>query len=173
MARKTIVAISFGGEDGGKLPRGIPVKRLIPGIITKMQLPVTAPDGSPMGYSLDWKEGNCHLDDEKSLEEQGVKEGDHLIVCPEIVQPVRKESLVGGADGYWVYENWTEPHVMIHRSTCSDCKDGRGKQSQRKAGTWLWHGRFTLPAEAMEFAQNHTHTKSRSKNKINFHRCVN
>ena len=50
-----------------------------------MQLPVTAPDGTPMSYSLDHKEGGKRLQEGQTLPAAGVKEGDHLIVYPEIV----------------------------------------------------------------------------------------
>jgi len=46
---------------------------------------VTAPDGTPMSYSLDHKEGGKRLQEEQTLPDAGVKEGDHLIVYPEIV----------------------------------------------------------------------------------------
>jgi hypothetical protein len=61
------------------------VKRILPNIITKMNLPVTGPDGQPMSYSLDHKEGGRRLREEQTLPEATVRDGDHLIVYPEIV----------------------------------------------------------------------------------------
>ncbi len=29
---------------------------------------------------------------------------------------------------YWVYENWTNRRVRVHRGECGHCKDGRGCQ---------------------------------------------
>jgi len=63
----------------------VAVSRIIPSIITKMMLPATAPDGTPMSYSLDHKEGGRRLQETQTLPDAGVKEGDHLIVYPEIV----------------------------------------------------------------------------------------
>jgi hypothetical protein len=63
----------------------VTAKKIIPNIITKMQLPVTAPDGTPMSYGLDHKEGGKRLLETQTLPEAGVKEGDHLIVYPEVV----------------------------------------------------------------------------------------
>jgi len=43
------------------------------------------PDGQPMSYSLDHKEGGKRLRDDQTLLDALVKDGDHLIVYPEIV----------------------------------------------------------------------------------------
>ena len=60
-------------------------ERLLPNIITKMNLPATSPDGQPMSYSLDHKEGGKRLIEHQTLIEAGVRDGDHLIVYPEVV----------------------------------------------------------------------------------------
>ena len=61
------------------------VKRIMPNIITKMNLPMMGPDGQPMSYSLDHKEGGKRLREEQTLPVAQVRDGDHLIVYPEIV----------------------------------------------------------------------------------------
>jgi WXG100 protein secretion system (Wss), protein YukD len=63
----------------------VTVKRILPNIITKMNLPVVGPDGQPMSYSLDHKEGGKRLREDQTLVEAMVRDGDHLIVYPEIV----------------------------------------------------------------------------------------
>lgn len=83
------ILVTFLDQTGAKTVKArisptVPVKRIIPNIITKMSLPVTAPDGNPMSYSLDWKEGVKRLKEDQTLPDAGVKEGDHLIVYPEI-----------------------------------------------------------------------------------------
>jgi hypothetical protein len=50
-----------------------------------MNLPVMGPDGQPMSYSLDHKEGGKRLREEQTLPVAQVRDGDHLIVYPEIV----------------------------------------------------------------------------------------
>jgi hypothetical protein len=50
-----------------------------------MNLPVMGPDGQPMSYSLDHKEGGKRLREDDTLPQAGVGEGHHLIVYPEIV----------------------------------------------------------------------------------------
>ena len=64
---------------------GVPVRRIVPNIITKMNLPVTGPDGQPMSYVLDHKEGGKRLSEHQTLNDASVQDGHHLIVCPEIV----------------------------------------------------------------------------------------
>lgn len=63
----------------------VTVKRILPNIITKMNLPVVGPDGQPMSYSLDHKEGGKRLREDQTLIDAMVRDGDHLIVYPEIV----------------------------------------------------------------------------------------
>lgn len=78
------------------------VKNIIPMIISKMLLPVTAPDGTPMSYSLDHKEGGKRLQETQTLPEAGVQEGAHLVVCPDIVAggaPLQEVWAFVGEDG--------------------------------------------------------------------------
>jgi len=63
----------------------VTVKRILPNIITKMNLPVMGPDGQPMSYSLDHKEGGKRLLEDQTLIDAEVNDGDHLIIYPEIV----------------------------------------------------------------------------------------
>jgi hypothetical protein len=71
-----------------KISPTVTVAKMIPSIITKMMLPTTSPDGTPMSYSLDHKEGGRRLRETQTLPSAGVKDGDHLIVYPEIVAGV-------------------------------------------------------------------------------------
>lgn len=82
--------VMFLDQTGAKsveavIADGVSVKRILPNIITKMNLPVMGPDGQPMSYSLDHKEGGKRLHEEQTLPIAQVKDGDHLIVYPEIV----------------------------------------------------------------------------------------
>ena len=54
--------VTFLDQTGAKsvnavIADAVTVKRILPNIITKMNLPVMGPDGQPMSYSLDHKEG--------------------------------------------------------------------------------------------------------------------
>lgn len=82
--------VTFLDQTGAKsvdavIADTVTVKRILPNIITKMNLPVMGPDGQPMSYSLDHKEAGVRLRDDQTLPEARVGHGDHLIVYPEIV----------------------------------------------------------------------------------------
>ena len=82
--------VTFLDQTGAKaveavIADSVTVKRIFPNIITKMNLPVMGPDGQPMSYSLDHKEGGKRLHEEQTLITATVSDGDHLIVYPEIV----------------------------------------------------------------------------------------
>lgn len=83
---RTVIFLDQTGAKSVKarISPGVTAKKIVPNIITKMQLPVTSPDGTPMSYSLDHKEGGKRLLETQTLDEAGVKEGDHLIIYPEI-----------------------------------------------------------------------------------------
>lgn len=82
--------VTFLDQTGAKsvdavIADTVTVKRILPNIITKMNLPVMGPDGQPMSYSLDHKEGGKRLRENETLPMANVSHGDHLIVYPEIV----------------------------------------------------------------------------------------
>ena len=82
--------VTFLDQTGAKsvdavIADTVSVKRILPNIITKMNLPTTSPDGQPMSYSLDHKEGGRRLVESQTLLEASVQNGDHLIVYPEVV----------------------------------------------------------------------------------------
>ena len=82
--------VTFLDQTGAKsvdavIADTVTVRRILPNIITKMNLPVMGPDGQPMSYSLDHKEGGRRLREDQTLVDGQVAEGDHLIVYPEIV----------------------------------------------------------------------------------------
>ena len=82
--------VTFLDQTGAKsvdavIADTVSVKRILPNIITKMNLPVMGPDGQPMSYSLDHKEGGKRLREDETLPAAAVRDGHHLIVYPEIV----------------------------------------------------------------------------------------
>ena len=86
----TGIQVTFLDQTGAKsvkavIAYAVPVSRILPNIITKMNLPVTSPDGQPMSYALDHKEGGRRLTEHMTLPEAGIRDGDHLIVYPEVV----------------------------------------------------------------------------------------
>ncbi len=88
--KKKGTRVTFLDQTGAKsveamISDTVTVRRILPNIITKMNLPVMGPDGQPMSYSLDHKEGGQRLQDNQTLPAANVVDGDHLIVYPEIV----------------------------------------------------------------------------------------
>ncbi len=86
----TGIRVTFLDQTGAKsveavIAPPVVVARIIPNLITKLNLPITGPDGQPMTYSLDHKEGGRRLREDETLLDAGVTDGDHLIVYPEIV----------------------------------------------------------------------------------------
>ncbi len=86
----SVILVTFLDQTGAKsvqakIAFSVPVSRILPNIITKMSLPTNSPDGQPMSYSLDHKEGGRRLFETQTLVEAGVQNGDHLIVYPEVV----------------------------------------------------------------------------------------
>ncbi|WP_169976987.1 EsaB/YukD family protein [Tautonia rosea] len=84
------IQVTFLDQTGSKsvkavIAYSVPVSRILPNIITKMNLPTTGPDGQPLSYSLDHKEGRRRLTEAQTLVEASVQNGDHLIVYPEVV----------------------------------------------------------------------------------------
>jgi hypothetical protein len=82
--------VTFLDQTGTKsveavIADSVSVKKILPNVITKMNLPVMGPDGQPMSYSLDHREGGKRLQEEQTLPVAGVTDGHHLIVYPEIV----------------------------------------------------------------------------------------
>lgn len=82
--------VTFLDQTGAKSVEAVvadtvTVQRILPNIITKMNLPMVGPDGQPMSYSLDHKEGGRRLNEYETLVQANVTTGDHLIIYPEIV----------------------------------------------------------------------------------------
>jgi len=86
--------VTFLDQTGAKsvdaiIAETVTVKRILPNIITKMNLPVMGPDGQPMSYSLDHKEGGKRLREDQTLLEAQVRDLDHRTVYTEIVACIR------------------------------------------------------------------------------------
>lgn len=93
------IRITFLDQTGAKAIRAIiaynvPISRILPSIIRKMNLVTTSPDGQPLYYSIDHKESGRRLIESTALVEAGVRDGDHLIVYPEVFAGGSIEALV-------------------------------------------------------------------------------
>lgn len=89
-AEAEAIPVTFVDQTGAKrlqarVSPDMAVKKILPSVISAMRLPAIAPDGTPMSYALDHKEGGIRLIETDTLAQSGVRPGDHLIVYPEIV----------------------------------------------------------------------------------------
>ncbi|RIK15438.1 MAG: hypothetical protein DCC51_14690 [Anaerolineae bacterium] len=66
-----------------ELPDDVPMRRLIPALVSKMGLPTTQ-GANPITYRLDHRSSGKRLGDEESLRDAGVKEDDILSLFPEV-----------------------------------------------------------------------------------------
>ncbi|MGB1251949.1 MAG: EsaB/YukD family protein [Candidatus Promineifilaceae bacterium] len=66
-----------------ELPGNVPMKRLIPALVSKMGLP-TSQGGNPITYRLDHRDSGKRLGDDMSLDDAGVQQDDILSLFPEV-----------------------------------------------------------------------------------------
>lgn len=66
------------------LPKHAPVNRILVLLVDKMNLPRHSPDGQMMSYKFHHKAASRQLQDEETLAEAGLQEGDVLRIQPEI-----------------------------------------------------------------------------------------
>jgi hypothetical protein len=78
------VVLPSGGTRSAEVPNDVAVKDLIPELTTSLQLPVTGPDGRPMSYRIDSKALGRELQEEETLAQAKVPEGDRLIMTADV-----------------------------------------------------------------------------------------
>lgn len=78
------VVLPSGGSRTAEVPDDVPVKELLPELVTSLELPVTGPDGRPMSYRLDSKALGRELKEDESLSQAGVPEGDRLMMTADV-----------------------------------------------------------------------------------------
>jgi len=66
-----------------ELPADVPMRRLIPALVSKMGLP-TNQGGNPITYRLDHRDSGRRLGDDDTLSGATVKEDDILSLFPEV-----------------------------------------------------------------------------------------
>lgn len=66
------------------IPCDVAIERIVVVLVDKLSLPKISPTGDFMSYKLRHRQTGTQLLDDKSLEEQQVKDGDVLEILPEI-----------------------------------------------------------------------------------------
>ncbi|HEO70893.1 MAG TPA: hypothetical protein ENN80_06475 [Candidatus Hydrogenedentes bacterium] len=89
-----MVTVEVWDSTGNKrqtaeLPDDAPVERIMVVLIDRLNLPHNSPDGAPMSYKFHHKASGKQLQDEQTLAEANVKDGDVLRVVPEITAGLR------------------------------------------------------------------------------------
>jgi 4-hydroxy-tetrahydrodipicolinate synthase len=66
---------------------------------------------------------------------------------------------------FYIYENWLAgPHkIVLHRSTCGQCNQGKGRPSGHDANHSRWHGPYGALSEARDASHNMTGVLIRSE----------
>ena len=66
---------------------------------------------------------------------------------------------------FFIYENWLAgPHkIVLHRSTCGQCNNGKGRPSGHDVNHAKWHGPYATLSEARDTAHNMTGVLIRSE----------
>ena len=80
-----IIQLPSGETKNVSLPNDVSVQELMPELVTTLSVPVTGPDGRPISYRMDSKSLGRSLQEEETLKEAVVPEGDRLILSPVVV----------------------------------------------------------------------------------------
>jgi len=78
------IVLPNGGARGAEIPDDIPVRDLLPELISLLQLPTIGPDGRPMGYRLDSKALGRELGEDETLAQANIPQDDRLILTADI-----------------------------------------------------------------------------------------
>jgi ubiquitin-protein ligase len=85
MADKSVtLVLPAGGTRTAEVPDDVPVRELLPELVSVLDLPTVGPDGRPMGYRIDSKALGRELTENESLADAGVPDQDRLIVTADI-----------------------------------------------------------------------------------------
>lgn len=66
-----------------ELPNDVPMRRLIPALVSKMNLP-TSQGGNPIVYRLDHRDSGRRLSDDDTLADANIKTDDIVSMFPEV-----------------------------------------------------------------------------------------
>jgi hypothetical protein len=78
------LVLPAGGARTAEVPDDVPVKELLPELVSALELPTVGPDGRPMGYRLDSKALGRELAETETLSAAGVPPEDRLIITADI-----------------------------------------------------------------------------------------
>ena len=78
------VVLPAGGARTAEVPDDVPIRELLPELVSSLELPTTGPDGRPMGYRLDSKALGRELRESETLAEAQVPANDRLMITADV-----------------------------------------------------------------------------------------
>src|SRR5512142_3187882 len=82
------IILPAGGARTAEVPDDVPIRELLPELVSVLELPTTGPDGRPMGYRLDSKARGRELREAETLAEAKVPAGDRLMITADVTAGV-------------------------------------------------------------------------------------
>lgn len=81
----TIVDATGSKTEEATVPGNAAAGRIMSKLVELMELPSVGPDGLPVSYKFLHKQSGRHVQDDETLEQAGVQDGDVLRLVPELV----------------------------------------------------------------------------------------
>jgi hypothetical protein len=78
------LVLPAGGTRTAEVPDDVPVRELLPELVSLLELPTTGPDGRPMSYRVDSKALGRELQEDETLAEAEVPEDDRLMLTADV-----------------------------------------------------------------------------------------
>ena len=78
------LVLPAGGARTAEVPDDVPIRELLPELVSVLDLPTTGPDGRLMGYRIDSKALGRELQETESLSHAGVPADDRLMITADI-----------------------------------------------------------------------------------------
>ena len=78
------LVLPAGGTRTAEVPDDVPVRELLPELVSLLELPTTGPDGRPMSYRIDSKALGRELQEEETLAEAEVPSDDRLMLTADV-----------------------------------------------------------------------------------------
>ncbi|MBI5302634.1 MAG: hypothetical protein HY868_10895 [Chloroflexi bacterium] len=88
------LVLPAGGARTAEVPDDVPVRELMPELISVLELPTTGPDGRPMGYRMDSKALGRELREAETLHDAKIPQHDRLMITADVTAGAGKPSLV-------------------------------------------------------------------------------
>ena len=78
------LVLPAGGTRTAEMPVDVPIKELLPELVTSLELPTVGPDGRPMRYRLDRNALGRELQEDETLASAAVPAEDRLMITADV-----------------------------------------------------------------------------------------